>query len=171
MNTTPTHEQPATLAGPWLASWLHAESASSYAHLGHADLARSELVAAPDEWDPPDENERADMDWLTSLVERNLGRLDTAERFAASAIRTWDADPDRRRVAMASITFAELHLRAREPDGLRLAHEATQMVAALRSQRARDRLEPLVAALESRPGTDYQELARMARQVSASRAA
>jgi len=44
-------------------------------------------------------------------------------------------------------------------------------VATLHSQRARERLVPLAAALDSRRGSDYQQLAQMARQVSASRAA
>jgi hypothetical protein len=43
------------------------------------------------------------------------------------------------------------------------------MVAALRSQRARVRLAPLVEALDSRPGSDHRELARMARQVAGTR--
>jgi hypothetical protein len=36
--------------------------------------------------------------------------------------------------------------------------------------RARQRLEPLAAALEARPGSDYRDLVRMARQVAATRA-
>ena len=35
---------------------------------------------------------------------------------------------------------------------------------------ARQRLEPLAAALAARPGSDYRELARMARQVASTRA-
>jgi hypothetical protein len=35
---------------------------------------------------------------------------------------------------------------------------------------ARQRLEPLAAALDSRPGNDYRELARMARQMASTRA-
>jgi hypothetical protein len=37
---------------------------------------------------------------------------------------------------------------------------------ALDSARARERLVPLAAALEARPGSDHRELARMARQVA-----
>jgi len=78
---------------PFLSSWLHAESASSYAHLGRADPARSELTAARYEWDPPDENERADMDWLTSLVERHLGQLDRAEHLPLRRYALWMQTP------------------------------------------------------------------------------
>ncbi len=40
----------------------------------------------------------------------------------------------------------------------------------LSSVRARQRLDPLVTALESRPRADHRELARMARQVATTRA-
>ncbi|HWM00750.1 MAG TPA: hypothetical protein VNP92_00270, partial [Actinophytocola sp.] len=43
-------------------------------------------------------------------------------------------------------------------------------VTTLSSVRARRRLEPLVAALEARPGSDAKELGRMARQVATTRA-
>jgi hypothetical protein len=42
--------------------------------------------------------------------------------------------------------------------------------ARLTSVRVRRRLEPLAVALEARPGSDYRELARMARLVATIRA-
>jgi hypothetical protein len=42
-------------------------------------------------------------------------------------------------------------------------------VSKISSVRARRRLEPLVAALESRPGADTKDLARMARQLTPAR--
>jgi hypothetical protein len=47
-----------------------------------------------------------------------------------------------------------------------MAKAAIDAVALLRSQRARDRLVPLISALDSRSGSDYRELGRMARQVA-----
>jgi hypothetical protein len=52
---------------------------------------------------------------------------------------------------------------------LQLAHSAVTAAAKLGSMRARHRLEPLAAALETRPGSDARQLARMARQVAATR--
>jgi hypothetical protein len=60
-------------------------------------------------------------------------------------------------------------VRAGESRGLQLAHSAITAVTKLSSVRARRRLEPLIAALEARPGSDTKELGRMARQVAATR--
>lgn len=48
------------------------------------------------------------------------------------------------------IALATIHAMAGEPDGPTLEHRAITSVADLRSVRARKRLDPLVAALESR---------------------
>ncbi len=151
---------------PWLTSWLHAESASALINLERPDLARAELTAARNEWDPPNANERADMNWLTSLVERDLGRIDVAEQLVTSAVHTSDTCADRRRVALARITLAELHLAAREPSGLRLAEQAVDGVAELSSVRARARLAPLVTALAGQRDSTAHDLARRARAVA-----
>lgn len=66
--------------------------------------------------------------------------------------------------------MATIHIRAGEPSGLKLAHGAIGGVTKLSSIRARQRLEPLATALESRSSNDHRELARMARQVAATRA-
>ena len=60
-------------------------------------------------------------------------------------------------------------VQAGEPDGLSLAHGAVTAVTKISFIRARKRLEPLITALEARPGTDTQDLARMTRQVSSVR--
>ena len=153
-----------------LDSWLHLDSAHALLMLGHKDAARSKLVHAREGWNPDDAFDAADFDHVTALAHRDLGMLDSAEALTVSSMRTWGRE-HRRDAAQAAITLATIHVRAGEPDGLRLAHEATQMVATLHSQRARERLVPLAAALDSRRGSDYQQLAQMARQVSASRAA
>jgi hypothetical protein len=52
-----------------------------------------------------------------------------------------------------------------------MAKSATDGIAPLHSVRAQERLVPLAAVLESRPGSDHRELARMARQVATLRPA
>jgi len=66
--------------------------------------------------------------------------------------------------------LATIHVRAGEPRGLQVAHHAVTAVTRISSMHARQRLEPLAAALDSRPGNDYRELARMARQMASTRA-
>jgi len=51
-----------------------------------------------------------------------------------------------------------------------MAKSAIDFVALLRSQRTRDRLEPLAEALDTRRGSDSQQLARMAQKVASTRA-
>ncbi|MGH3687812.1 MAG: hypothetical protein ACRDRU_02035 [Pseudonocardiaceae bacterium] len=59
--------------------------------------------------------------------------------------------------------LAEVHIRAGEPRGLALASQAIEEVNTLHSVAVRrQRLIPLATALEARPGTDTQELARTA---------
>jgi hypothetical protein len=60
-----------------------------------------------------------------------------------------------------------VYVRAGEPQGLTLAHEAITKVSALQSVAIRrERLVPLATALQTRPGTDTRELARTARQAT-----
>ena len=154
---------------PALEAWLQVDSASAYAHLDcHPDRVRSELALAWDTWQPPHENDRGGMEWVTALVERDLGRIDVAERLAASSVRHWAATGNRRDAALPAITLAELHVMAGEPRGLVMAKTAIDTVVLLHSVRARERLNPLAAALEARRGGDARELARMARQVAGS---
>ena len=152
-----------------LTAWLAAESALALADMDH-EQAPSALTRARDGWEPPDGFERSGMDELTARVYLNLGHLDIAESYAAGAVRAWGSG-ERRNGVLANTTLAIIHVKAGEPDGARLAKEAIDGVALLRSVRARERwLEPLATALEARPGGDYRELARMARQVVAIRA-
>ena len=90
--------------------------------------------------------------------------------FAASSVRHWGSDGNRRDAVLPAITLAELHVMAGEPRGLAMAKTAIDTVALLHSVRAHERLEPLAAALDARPGSDARELTRMARQVAAVRA-
>ena len=151
---------------PALAAWLQVDAASAYAHLGYPDMARSDLAAAWDVWQPPHENDRGGLEWVTALVERDLGWIDVAERLAASSVRHWGATGNRRDAALPAITLAELHVMAGEPRGLAMAKTAINTVALLHSVRAHERLEPLAVALEARRSSDARELARTARQVA-----
>lgn len=154
---------------PALAAWLRAESARALAHMDHTEMARSELAAARDGWEPPDAFERADMDLATALVEFDLGRVDVAERFATSSVQTWETGTDRRDGIVADITLARVHVAMEEPRGLPLAQKAIDGVAKFDSARSRDRLKPLVTALGSRRDTASRELAEHGRRVAAMR--
>lgn len=151
---------------PALAGWLRAESARAFANLDRPAMAESELAAAREGWEPPDAFERADMDLATALIEFDLGHLDTAERFASSSVRTWETGSDRRDGIVADVTLARLHVVAGEPKALRLSKKAIDGVAEFGSARARDRLRPLVAALDARRDAPSRDLAEHGRRVA-----
>ncbi|MPZ66255.1 MAG: hypothetical protein GEU83_12310 [Pseudonocardiaceae bacterium] len=151
-----------------LDAWLNAESAVAYAAMDRADDARSALARARDGWEPPDTFQRADMDYAMGAVAARLGNLDTAEQFTTVALRSYG--DCRRDAAKANITHATVHVQTGDRRGLPLAKTTIDQVAELRSIRARQRLTPLAAALDSRPGSDARELAQHARQIATSRA-
>jgi len=95
-------------------------------------------------------------------------RLDEAEQFAVASVCRWEGGSRVSRT-LSSVVLATIHVRAGEPDGLRMAHSALT-ASKLTSFRVRQRLEPLTAALEARPGGDAKQLARMARRVATTRA-
>ncbi|MGH3815788.1 MAG: hypothetical protein ACRDUV_25625, partial [Pseudonocardiaceae bacterium] len=70
----------------------------------------------------------------------------------------------------SGIVLATIHVRAGEPDGLSLAHGVITAVPKLSSVRVRKRLILLADTLAARPGTDANDLARMAYQVAGVRA-
>ncbi|MGH4015285.1 MAG: hypothetical protein ACRDSL_15445 [Pseudonocardiaceae bacterium] len=126
-------------------------SATAYALMDNPEQAKSSLAEARDGWAPRDAFEHAGMDRATAGIQLDLHQLDTAEQFAASAIRTYGEDHRRGRT-LAELTLAEVHVRAGEPRGLALARHAIDGVSTLQSVAARrERLLPLVAALEARP--------------------
>jgi len=151
---------------PTLIARLGRTSAAAYARMGGLDEATRCLAEAREGWEPRDTFERADADLGTAVVQRDLGRFDAAERFATSAARTY-SEGHRRGRTMTELLLAEVHVRAGEPRGLTLAHQAIKEVSTLQSVAARrEWLMPLATALEARPGTDTQELARTARQIA-----
>ncbi len=171
--STPGKSKPATFRAddprvPTISARLEMSSAAAYALMDYPDKAQRALADAQESWQPHDVYDRADKDLNAARVKVDLGRLDTAEPFAASAARTF-GEANRRDGATAVIVLAELHVRTGEPRGLQLAHRAVTTVAQLHSVPTRQQLEPLVAALDARTGSDARELARMARQVAAAR--
>jgi hypothetical protein len=140
------------------------------AHLGQSAAADAELAVVRDLWPSAPSDLNGDPDYVAASLALERGRLDAAEPFAVVSARRWEAGSSQRARTMSGILLATIHVQAGEPDGLRLAYDAITGVAKLSSVRARRRLEPLVTALEGRPGSDYHQLARMARQVVTTRA-
>ncbi|MGH3832740.1 MAG: helix-turn-helix domain-containing protein [Pseudonocardiaceae bacterium] len=162
---------------PTLAARLARASATAYAAMGGLDAALRCLAEANDgclakvneRREPRDAFERAGTDLGTAGIHRDLGRLDAAEGFAASAVRVYGEGHYRRGHTVAELLLAEIHVRAGDPQGVTLAHQAIEKVRTLHSIAARrDWLIPLATALQARPGTDTQELARTARQIATS---
>jgi hypothetical protein len=104
----------------------------------------------------------------SARVEISRGRLDAAEPFAVASVRRWEGVSELRRTHSAA-ALATIHVQTGEPDGPHLAHGVITAVTRLSSVSARQRLLPLADALDARRGSDYQELARTARQVAATR--
>ncbi|MGH3910974.1 MAG: helix-turn-helix domain-containing protein [Pseudonocardiaceae bacterium] len=148
-----------------LQAWLHADSAGALVNLHRDDLAKSELRRAREAAQPADSADAAELEFVCALVEKGLGRLDVAEQHAASAVRHRNGTPDRRAALVERIALADIHLAAGEPSGFSMAERIIRDVEAHRSLRARERLQPLAAALETWGGGAH-DLARWARQVA-----
>lgn len=147
-------------------AWMEAESALPLAAMGHRDAAVRAISHAR-EHQLSDPFDQADMDGLTSSIYTYLGRVEVAERFAASSVRRWAAEPDARRDSVEGvIQLAALHAHSGDADTVPLAHRAISQVTELRSVRARMKLRGLADAIETRPRSDFAELARLARQVA-----
>jgi len=150
---------------------VQSSAAPAYDRLGSPALADADLTKARELWTPTpaDINVGGDLDRPAACLELARGRLDVAEPFAVASVRRWEGVSQVGRTQSA-VVLATIHVRAGEPRGLQLAHGAITSAARLTSARVRKRLEPLVAALEARRGSDAEQLARMARQVAATRA-
>jgi transcriptional regulator with XRE-family HTH domain len=149
------------------AAWLNVESARVLAAMGHSDAAERSLKTAR-EWRPATAYDVADMECVTSYVYLRLGRLDTAERFAASSVRKWAAEgTSRREGVLSDISLATIHTRTGQSDASALAERAIAGVAPLRSLRTRRvKLAPLVDALDARADSTSRDLAYRARQLA-----
>ena len=127
---------------PTTIAWLNLSSATAYALMDGLDGATRHLAMAHDGWEPRDTFERVGMDRATAAIHLDLGRLDTAERLAASAFRTFGESHRRDRI-MAEVLLAEVHVRAGEPQGLILARQAIAGVSTSQSiATRRQRLMP-----------------------------
>jgi len=146
-----------------------ADSATALADLDCWEAADAALAKGRELWQPTRTDRNGDLDQVAARLELERGRLDAAEPFAAASVRRWEGISERART-YSRVVLATIHVRAGEPRGLALAHSAITSAAKLTSARVRRRLEPLAAALETRRGSDPRELARMARQVAATRA-
>ena len=134
-----------------------------------AQAADTALTKSRELWSPTPADSYGDLDRPAAVLELERGRLDAAESLAVASMRRWEGGRQVSRTQSA-IVLATIHVRAGEPRGLALAHSAVTSAGRLTSVRARRRLEPLVAALEARRGSDAEQLARMARQVATTRA-
>jgi transcriptional regulator with XRE-family HTH domain len=142
-----------------LTGYLHGESARELAALKHYTV-RNEMAAAADRG-----ARDADSEHIFAETHLRMGNLDLAHLFATSAVNQWVGSSNRRHAVMSDVTLAVVNVTAGEPRGLALAHKAIASVAAIQSNRARTRLRNLIAALESRSGNDYRDLAVRARMV------
>lgn len=157
-----------------LGSELAVVSAFALAKLdpgAHRGQVRTQLAKARNGWDPPGAHARACMELDTALALLHLGQLDAAESAVTTSIQTWQQGTDRREGVEADIILARLHVQTGERDGLRLAAAAIDDVAKLHTGLARELWLPSLAdTLDTRPGSDYRDLARRARSVAATRA-
>jgi transcriptional regulator with XRE-family HTH domain len=145
-------------------------SATALARMGDPDGAATELAKARELWQPTSADPWGDLEGAAARVALEDGRLDEAEPLAAASVRRWEAGHSQRARTLGDVLLATIHVRAGEPDGLPLAHGAITGVMKLSSVRARQHLNPLAAALETRPGGDHRELARTARHLATTRA-
>jgi transcriptional regulator with XRE-family HTH domain len=145
-----------------------ADSATALMRLGHPGAAYRELAKSRELWQPTPTDPAGDLDYVAASLALEQDRLQAAEPFAAASVRRWQGGSRRARTG-AEVLLATIHVRAGEPDGLALAHRAITEVSKLTSIRARQRLEPLVAALHIRPGHDARELARTAHHLATTR--
>ena len=172
----PTGEQRAVVVGEIgkaaMQAQALAEEATALSRLDYPEAAQAAdtaLTKARELWTPTPADPYGDLDRPAACLKLERGHLDAAEPFAVASLRRWEGG---RQVSLtqSAIVLATIHVRAVEPRGLQLAHSAIVSAGKLASVRARKRLEPLAAALEARRGSDAEQLARMARQVAATRA-
>ncbi len=148
-----------------------ADSATALDRLGDREGAVRALGKSRQLWTPGRTDAHGDLDLVGARLELARGRLDVAEQFAVVSVRRWEGSSNQRMRTKSGILLATVHVRAGERDGLQLAHAAITKVTKLSSVRAREQfLTPLAVALEARLSSDAQQLARMTRQVIATRA-
>lgn len=145
-----------------------ADSVLALLAMGEVPAAHRELATSRAQWQPTRTDPRGDQDYVAARLELARGRLDAAEPFAVASVRRWDG-VSALRGTQSVVLLATIHLQAGEPDGAQLARDAIDAAGKLSSVSVRGRLEPLAAALDTRPGTEARDLARTARHVATTR--
>jgi hypothetical protein len=153
-----------------LQACAQADAATALARMGDHKGAAVKMAKARELWPPTPADPSGDLDRVHARLELDRGRLEAAEPFAAASVRRWETSRSNRARARSGILLATIHVQAGEPDGLRLAHEVIIEVTKISSQRARQDLTPLAAALDARPSTDAHDLVRTARHLTTTRA-
>lgn len=142
---------------------------AALALLGELKTADAWLAKGRKLWTPTPTDPFGDLDRPAARLAFASGRLDLAEQLAAASVRRWKGGSLTSRT-QSGIVLAAIHVKAGEPRGLQLSHDAIIDVTKLSSVRVRRQLAPLAEALDDRPGSDAKELGRMARQVATTRA-
>jgi hypothetical protein len=78
--------------------------------MNNPDQATHYLAKAHNGWEPRDAFKRGAMDRATAGIQLDLGRLQAAEQFATSALRTY-RESHRRGCTMAQLLLAEVRER------------------------------------------------------------
>jgi transcriptional regulator with XRE-family HTH domain len=147
-----------------VAACARQDGATALADLGHLDAAERAMAQARELWSATRDDRYGDLDRPGARLALLRGQLDTAETLAAASVRRWEGFPLGH--AQSGIVLATVYVRAGEPAGLPMAHSVITAVRKLSSVRTRRQLPPLVAALQTRPGRDAQDLARLAQQTT-----
>ncbi|HEY6422739.1 MAG TPA: helix-turn-helix transcriptional regulator [Pseudonocardiaceae bacterium] len=148
-------------------------SASAYLSLGHADVARRQVARSRELFAGADSADSLPFfvfygpgHGLLAATSSKLDDYDTARTDIVNALRTRPSY-DVRCNALDTIVLATVSLKAGEPSlGIPQAQRALSLITQVGSQRARDRLAPMIGALEACPDSTSRELAVHARRVS-----
>ncbi|MGH3886888.1 MAG: hypothetical protein ACRDSZ_10020 [Pseudonocardiaceae bacterium] len=116
------------------------QAATALAHLGFLDAADVEMAKSRQLWSPTRTDRFGDLDRPAALLALRRGRLDVAESFAAASVRRSEGISQIGRTH-SGVVLATTHVRAGEPGGLPLAHDAITAVAKISSVRVRKRLD------------------------------
>lgn len=162
-----------TGADPQASAVLAGLSASAYLSLGHADVARRQVARSRELFADADPAESLPFfsfygpgHGLLAASSCKLANYDTARTDIVNALRTRPSY-DVRCNALDTIVLATVALNAGEPSiGIPQAQRALALVTQVGSQRARDRLTPMIQALETRSDSSSRDLAVHARRVS-----
>ncbi|MGH3920165.1 MAG: helix-turn-helix domain-containing protein [Pseudonocardiaceae bacterium] len=160
-------------ADPQAAAVLAGLSASAYLSLGHADVAAQQVQRARKLFADAEPADSLPFfafygpgHGLLAATTAKLANYGVARTDVIQALRTRPSF-DVRCNALDTIVLATVALQAGEiSTGLTEARRALSLVGSVGSQRARDRLAPMIQALETRPDSTSRDLAVHVRRVS-----